>query len=128
MPERDESPPPPSMIDKRAAIGSRVARWRASRTREKSARRKGPFSRADAEQELDEAATADGIVDIFFAFVSQFFEYPARFSRAWRHRRGARRLGSGREAQQGPRHRHSAGSAWLVLACARPRRRSSSRG
>ncbi|NUP08684.1 MAG: hypothetical protein HOW73_21760 [Polyangiaceae bacterium] len=75
-----DSPRPPTIIDKRAVanllkreIGSR------RRTAAKSARKKGPFSRIDAERELESARSADQVCDTFFAFGSQFFEYAALF-------------------------------------------------
>ncbi len=42
-------------------------------------RRKGPFTSAMAETELEAAATTDVVLDIFFAFASQFFEYAVLF-------------------------------------------------
>jgi len=45
----------------------------------RSPRRKGPFTTAMAEQELEDAATTDAVLDIAFAFSAQFFEYAALF-------------------------------------------------
>ena len=42
-------------------------------------RRKGPFTTAMAEQELEAAGTTDAVLDIVFAFSAQFFEYAALF-------------------------------------------------
>ena len=72
-----ESPAPPSIVNPRA-IAALIKRELGAK-RGKSARRKGPFARSDAEKELEAAATPDELIDIFFAFVSQFFEYGALF-------------------------------------------------
>jgi hypothetical protein len=80
-PIRDEelSPPPPSMLDRRA-IGRLLRREVIERRGpEKSARRKGPFARGDAEREIEEAHSADQLIDVFFAFGSQYFEYSTLF-------------------------------------------------
>ena len=68
------------MVNKKAVahllkreIGSR------RRTTAKSARKKGPFSRLDAERELEGARSPEDALDTFFAFGSQFFEYSALF-------------------------------------------------
>ena len=45
----------------------------------RSARRKGPFTAAMAEEELESAATTDAVLDVVFAFSAQFFEYSALF-------------------------------------------------
>ncbi len=45
----------------------------------RSSRRKGPFTTAMAEQELEAAATTDTVLDVVFAFSAQFFEYAALF-------------------------------------------------
>ncbi len=75
----DLSPPPPNMIDRRA-IDRLLRREVLDRKgRDKSARRKGPFARSDAERELEEAASADTLIDVVFAFGSQYFEYSALF-------------------------------------------------
>jgi hypothetical protein len=42
-------------------------------------RRKGPFTTAMAERELEEAAQSDAVLEIVFAFAQQFFEYTALF-------------------------------------------------
>lgn len=44
------------------------------------ARRKGPFTAAMAEQELDEASSSDAVLDIYFDFAQQFFEYAVLFA------------------------------------------------
>ncbi len=45
----------------------------------RSSRRKGPFTAAMAEDELESAATTDAVLDVVFAFSAQFFEYSALF-------------------------------------------------
>ena len=42
-------------------------------------RRKGPFTAAMAEEELEEAATSDAVLGILFSFAHQFFAYAALF-------------------------------------------------
>jgi hypothetical protein len=42
-------------------------------------RRKGPFTSAMAESELEAAPSTDVVLDIFFAFAGQFFEYAVLF-------------------------------------------------
>lgn len=42
-------------------------------------RRKGPFTTAMAEAEMEEVKTSDGVLEIVFAFAAQFFEYTALF-------------------------------------------------
>lgn len=42
-------------------------------------RRKGPFSAPMAERELEQAASTEGVLDVFFDFAHQFFEYAALF-------------------------------------------------
>jgi len=79
-PMLDDSPRPPSVLDARALVD--VVRREIDQRRKKShrsARRRGPFSRAEAEAELEKATNLDGVVDVFFAFGSQFFEYTALF-------------------------------------------------
>ncbi|MFT3766109.1 MAG: hypothetical protein QM820_11425 [Minicystis sp.] len=58
-------------IDKTRREG-RLA-WRAPN------RRKGPFTAAMAERELEEATASDAVLEILFAFSQQFFEYTAIF-------------------------------------------------
>jgi hypothetical protein len=79
VPVVDSSPRPPGMVDRKAALSllRREAGGRASRA--KTARRKGPYSRAEAERDLESARAPDDILDTFFAFGSQFFEYAALF-------------------------------------------------
>jgi hypothetical protein len=47
---------------------------------ERPARRRGPQSLAAAREELQRAATRNEVLDIFFAFASQLFEYSALFA------------------------------------------------
>jgi hypothetical protein len=42
-------------------------------------RRKGPFTAAMAEHELEQATTTEAVLDVFFDFAHQFFEYAALF-------------------------------------------------
>jgi hypothetical protein len=42
-------------------------------------RRRGPFTTAMAERELEDATASDAVLDIVFAFAHQFFEYAALF-------------------------------------------------
>ncbi len=46
----------------------------------RAARRKGPFTAAMAEDELEAAETTDAVLDVAFAFSAQFFEYCALFA------------------------------------------------
>ncbi len=78
LPDLDDSPPPPSIVNQRA-IHRVLLRELQAKRRGRTARRKGPFARADAEKELEAASSAEELVDIFFAFASQFFEYSALF-------------------------------------------------
>jgi hypothetical protein len=43
-------------------------------------RRKGPFTAAMAEQELEDALTTDTVLDVFFAFARQFFAFSFLFT------------------------------------------------
>ncbi len=78
-PEED-SPRPPGMVDRRA-VANLLRREIGSKRRGagKTARKKGPFSRTEAERELEGARTAEEVIDTFFAFGSQFFAYSALF-------------------------------------------------
>lgn len=75
-----DSPRPPGMVD-RKAVAKLLKREVGSRKKvtAKSARKKGPFSRVDAERELEAARSPDDVLSTFFAFGSQFFEYSALF-------------------------------------------------
>ncbi|MDI1483258.1 hypothetical protein [Polyangium sp. y55x31] len=65
---------------RRAVTGDRKTRVaEAPDRRAARPRRKGPFTTAMAEEELGEATTTDEVLDIFFAFAHQFFEYTALF-------------------------------------------------
>ncbi|MDI3287724.1 hypothetical protein [Polyangium sp. 15x6] len=65
---------------RRAVTGDRKTRVvEAPDRRAARPRRKGPFTAAMAEEELGEATTTDAVLDIFFAFAHQFFEYTALF-------------------------------------------------
>ncbi|HTJ80346.1 MAG TPA: hypothetical protein VL400_01450, partial [Polyangiaceae bacterium] len=78
----EDSPRPPGMVDRRAALGflkREVRAARAPKTRARTARKKGPFARLDAERELERASSPDDVLDTLFAFGSQFFEYAALF-------------------------------------------------
>ncbi len=78
-PPLDDSPRPPTRVDKRA-LARLLQREVADKKRTaRTARRKGPFSRVDAERELENAKTPDDVLDAFFGFGSQFFEYAALF-------------------------------------------------
>jgi hypothetical protein len=59
-------------VDKRRADPR--PRWRGA-----SPRRKGPFTTARAEQELEESSASDEVLEVVFAFAHQFFEYAALF-------------------------------------------------
>src|SRR5262245_58855734 len=68
------------MVDRRAALSLLKREVTARRkTVAKSARKKGPFSRSDAERELEATRTPEEVLDTYFAFGSQFFEYSASF-------------------------------------------------
>lgn len=75
-----DSPRPPGMVDKRAIAQLLRRELGQRRKTAKTARKKGPFSRSDAERELDAARSPDEVLDTFFAFGSQFFEYAALFA------------------------------------------------
>ncbi|WP_170228960.1 hypothetical protein [Polyangium fumosum] len=65
---------------RRAVTGERKTRVvEAPDRRAARPRRKGPFTTAMAEEELGEATTTDAVLDIFFAFAHQFFEYTSLF-------------------------------------------------
>ncbi len=74
---------------RRAVVGEHKAREQAPQTdaevppheRKGSVRvrRKGPFTAQAAEEELAEATVTDGVLDIFFTFAHQFFEYSVLF-------------------------------------------------
>lgn len=49
------------------------------RARARPPRRRGPLPIAEAEELVDAASTADGVLDALFAFASQYFEYSALF-------------------------------------------------
>lgn len=76
----NDSPRPPGMVDRRA-VANLLKREIGARRKSaaKSARKKGPFSRHEAERELETARTPEDVCDTFFAFGSQFFEYSALF-------------------------------------------------
>ena len=62
-------------VDKtKAEVRRPSGAWRAT-----LARRKGPFTKAMAEQELEAASASDEVLGILFAFAHQFFEYAALF-------------------------------------------------
>ncbi|MRG91597.1 HEAT repeat domain-containing protein [Polyangium spumosum] len=66
---------------RRAVTGDRKTRAEGGADRRPARpRRKGPFTAAMAEEELGEATTTDAVLDIFFAFAHQFFEYTALFA------------------------------------------------
>jgi hypothetical protein len=78
-PPIDASPRPPGMVD-RKAVANLIRREIGSRRKvAKTARKKGPFSRVDAERELETARAPEDVLDTFFAFGSQFFQYSATF-------------------------------------------------
>ena len=56
------------------AATAKASPWRAAQPR-----RKGPFTTAMAELELEEATTSDDVLAILFSFAHQFFEYSALF-------------------------------------------------
>jgi Type II secretion system (T2SS), protein E, N-terminal domain len=62
-----------SILDKNRASQARPA-WKPP-----VARRKGPFTAAMAEEELEEATTSDAVLGVLFGFAQQFFQYAALF-------------------------------------------------
>jgi hypothetical protein len=54
-------------------------RWAAATARLGQPRRKGPFTTAMAEEELESAKASDEVLAVLFAFAHQFFEYAALF-------------------------------------------------
>jgi hypothetical protein len=67
------------MVDRKALARLLKREVDSKRKVTRTARRKGPFSRVDAERELENAKTPDDVLDAFFGFGSQFFEYSALF-------------------------------------------------
>ena len=75
-----DSPRPPGMVDRRAVANLLKREVGARRkTVARSARKKGPYARVDAERDVEAARSPEEICDVFFAFGSQFFEYGALF-------------------------------------------------
>ncbi len=78
-PVPNDSPRPPGMVDRRAALTLLKREVGKKRRVARTARKKGPFARVDAERELSAAQSPENVLDTFFAFGSQFFEYSALF-------------------------------------------------
>jgi len=79
---RAPSAPPvaeaPSPAPIPAALQARPAP-RDARPSPARARRKGPFPASLAEEEMQSAVTTDGVLEVFFDFAQQYFEYAALF-------------------------------------------------
>jgi hypothetical protein len=84
LPRADESlPESPRVRSDEAQVEVGRLREMPSERRPSAMRRerlKGPFSYAMAEREIDEAASQREIVEIYFDFAAQFFEYAALFT------------------------------------------------
>lgn len=78
-PPADDSPRPGTVVDRRAALRLVQREIADKKKSARTARRKGPFSRVDAEREIENAKSPEDILDAFFGFGSQFFEYCALF-------------------------------------------------
>ncbi|MBL8744232.1 MAG: hypothetical protein JNK04_24165, partial [Myxococcales bacterium] len=78
-PAIDTSPRPPGMVDRKAVANLLRREIGQKRKVAKTARKKGPFARIDAERELETARAPEDVLDTFFAFGSQFFQYSATF-------------------------------------------------
>lgn len=76
----DSSHPPP-VVD-RAGLAGWLVRTAAKERKAKARppRRKGPFALPDAEEELSRAEAAEDVLEIWFHFATQYFEYSALFS------------------------------------------------
>lgn len=75
----EDSPRPATVVDRRAALRLLQREIADKKKTARTARRKGPFSRTDAEREVENAKTPDDVLDALFGFGSQFFEYSALF-------------------------------------------------
>jgi hypothetical protein len=78
--EAGSEPPKDHQTQRRAAhrgLRELIPEHRAGASRE---RHKGPFSRAAAERELDEATSHHALIETYFDFAAQFFEYAALFT------------------------------------------------
>jgi hypothetical protein len=74
-----ESPPPPTLIaaQRRAGLLKRDMREMPSMAR--TVRRRGPIILETAKREAHEASDKDALLDLFFDFSRQFFDYSALF-------------------------------------------------
>ncbi len=72
-------PKQPSAKPKVLAAAIEKAAVRKTSTSLPAVRRKGPFTAAMVERELEEAASSDAVLSTVFAFAQQFFEYSALF-------------------------------------------------
>ncbi|MGE0321154.1 MAG: hypothetical protein AB7S68_02565 [Polyangiaceae bacterium] len=78
--EADEAPPVslgPSPSERLANLGRDVERWKAA---EPKTRRRGPYTAAEAEQDLIDAESRDDVLSAFFDYAAQYFEYTALFA------------------------------------------------
>ncbi|MCB9584995.1 MAG: hypothetical protein H6718_06330 [Polyangiaceae bacterium] len=76
----DDAPPVsigPSPSERLANLGRDVERWKAA---EPKARRRGPYTAAEAEQDLIDAESRDDVLSAFFDYSAQYFEYTALFA------------------------------------------------
>lgn len=76
------APPVPKQTSAKPKVLAAVIEKAAARkttTSLPTARRKGPFTAAMVERELEEAASSDAVLATVFAFAQQFFEYSALF-------------------------------------------------
>jgi hypothetical protein len=71
---------PPSVRQRRATEAPRHGSSAPPSSGSRSSRRRGPLSLARAREELGRATTRNDVLDIFFGFASQFFEYSALFA------------------------------------------------
>lgn len=79
-PLEDDTPPMsigPSPSERLANLGRDVERWK---TAEPKPRRRGPYTAAEAEQDLVDAESRDDVLSAFFDYAAQYFEYTALFA------------------------------------------------
>ena len=98
------SPAPPGPGEVRAGLLQRAVSVSPRPLR----RRRGPITVDAARSEAEEAADRDALLDLFFDFSQQFFDYSALFLVHGDIAEGPRRVRRRRIARASPRHRRSA--------------------
>ncbi len=101
MPDARQAPSAPAESVSVPASGDAAAtnerRARAARER-RAPKLRGPLTAAQAAKLLDEATERDAILDVFFAFARQFFDYAALFTITDDHADGRDAFGEGTPA------------------------------